>query len=344
MRIAVKNLAHSILLGVTLITGQGLAHDEHAVPVPEASKSGTQVQAAGLAFWNALTDAQRASLSFPFNGPEAEAYWTPSGDGAATSPGLRLSNLAQDQRRRLDELLIASTSSQGYFKIRTAMQVDTLSPDHRVAIFGSPQTDEYWNYSLNGPHLRYNVMVLNGHMMLMPVFYGVGALTIEDTRLPQEFNRGHELLMALTPDQRRIALVAPDWDSVEVNPNPRGVLEAKPSSFEHKGISGDQLRPDQRSLLWKLIVEYVANSDFDFAADHFEGIHAGGWQDLHFLWIGPTDESGFVFYSVSGPSILIEFGAIRTETGEITHPHVLVRDPKNAHGANWLTQYFRDHH
>lgn len=344
MRAALKNFAHSIVLGVALITGQGLAHDGHAVPLPQASKSGAQIQAAGLAFWNTLSEAQRTTLSFAFNGPEAKAYWTSSQSDGSETLGVRVSELGPDQRRRLDDLLIASTSSQGYFKIQAAMQGDARSDEHRISVFGHPQTDRYWSFSLNGPHLRYNVMVLDGHMILMPVLYGIGTRDHDGLRLPQEFSRGYELLRSLTPDQRRAAIVASNWQSAERSSETASVFEGTPDRLEHKGVSGDQLRLDQRNLMWKLIVEYVGNSDFDFAADHFERIHSGGWQNLHFLWIGPSDGSGPVFYRVSGPSILIEFAAVRTQTGEVIHPHVLMRDPNNTHGANWLTQHVTNHH
>lgn len=332
MRVAIKSIAQSFVLGVALITGQGLAHDGHAVPVPTASKSGTQIQTAGLAFWDTLNAAQRASLAYAFKGPEAADYWSASRNDAADTLGLRLSELSQDQRKLVDDLLIASTSSQGFFKIRAAMQHERSPDVHRIAIFGSPQSGDFWSFSLNGPHLRYNVMVLNGHMVLMPVFYSVAAPTEDDTPLPQEFMRGYELMNSLTPDQQSAAVVA------------SSVPEAKPYRFEQQGISGDQLRPDQRSLMWKLIVEYVANSDFDFAADHFERIHSGGWQNLYFMWMGPTDGTGPVIYRVSGPSILIEFAAMRAGSDEAFHPHVLIRDPNNAHGANWLVHHISQHH
>ena len=332
MRTALKNIAHSFVLGVALITGQGLAHDGHAVPLPMASKSGIQLQTAGLAFWDGMNAAQRATLAYAFDGPEAEAYWSASRSDAADTLGLRLSELSQNHRKLVAHMLIASTSSQGFFKIRAAMQHARLPDVHRIAVFGNPQTDDFWSFSLNGPHLRYNVMVLNGHMVLMPVFYGIEARAQDDTPLPQEFTRGYELMNSLTPDQQSAAVVA------------SSVPEAKPYRFEQQGISGDQLRPDQRSLMWKLIVEYVANSDFDFAADHFQRIHSGGWQNLHFMWIGPTDGSASVFYRVLGPSILIEFAAMRAGSGDGLHPHVLIRDPNNAHGANWLAHHVRQHH
>lgn len=339
MPTAFRNVAHSIVLGLVLIAGQGLAHDAHAVPVPTASKSGTQIQAAGLAFWHALNDAQRATLAYGFDSPEAVAYWAPSQNNAADTLGLRLSDLSRDQRRRLDDILIASTSSQGFFKIQAAMQHDRSSDVHRIAIFGNPHTDSFWSYSLNGPQLRYNVMIRGGHMVLMPVFYGVEALSNEHMTLPQEFTRGFELMRSLTPDQRKAAIVM----SNSISTQEPFDLGTNPHLFEHRGISGDQLRSDQRSLMWKLIVEYVANSDFDVAADHFKSIHSGGWQDLYFIWMGPIDGRGPVFYRLSGPSILIEFAAMSTDAGEDFHLFALVRDPNSVHGANWLTHHVHDH-
>ncbi len=64
---------------------------------------------------------------------------------------------------------------------------------------------------------------------------------------------------------------------------------------------------------------------------------------LHFAWLRSTADAAQRFmYWIHGPSILIEH--VRQGQGWTTlnHVHVIVRDPRNDHGEDWLAKHYRE--
>ena len=100
----------------------------------------------------------------------------------------------------------------------------------------------------------------------------------------------------------------------------------------------------QRKLLWVLVEEYVNNADFDVAEQQLAKIKKDGKDSLFFMWMGPSDGSEKVFYRVHGPSILIDFVDQRTGFDWNTHPHIIVRDPSNDYGQDWLQRHISEAH
>lgn len=349
------------------------AHEDHSLPVPAASRSGQQMTNAASAFLNSLSTSQESALVFEFASDTDRTHWSNAPVSSVERIGLPISRLSLEQRGLLHQLLIASTSSQGYHKIWAAVRGDEAlkeegenrelvsekfadknnhigASNYWLAIFGDARTEDSWGYLLTGHHLGANFTVVDGKATFVPMFYGSDPVALTTGAqaghvfLPQERNRGYELLSSLTDDQRATAVVA---EQVEFNKF--GAVDfsgpgTNDRPIEHRGIKGSQLSEAQRTLLWTLVQEYVGNSDFDVAADHLAKIQHDGLENLHFMWMGPTDGSEQIFYRVSGPSILIDFVDQRTGFDWNTHPHIIVRDPTNDYGADWLQRHISESH
>ena len=152
--------------------------------------------------------------------------------------------------------------------------------------------------------------------------------------LPNEGNRGLELMLSLDEEQQNAAIVASE--------KPRDVIEGpgrRSSLKEYEGLKADRLSAEQARLLRVLVAEYVGNSDFDSAEDQLKLIEKAGWDELWFSWRGPVEADGRFYYRVHGPRILIEYSRQNEN-----HDHTLVRDPKNDYGEDWLGQHYEEHH
>ena len=151
--------------------------------------------------------------------------------------GLPVGRFSLEQRVLLHNLLIASTSSQGYHKVWGAVRGDDElqregenreldSPkffdknlslgaiDYWLALFGDPRTESSWGYMLTGHHLGANFTVVEGKATFVPMFYGADPAFIANGAhaghvfLPQERSRGLELLNSLNEPQKKVAVVA----------------------------------------------------------------------------------------------------------------------------------------
>ncbi|MFZ9054107.1 MAG: DUF3500 domain-containing protein [Woeseiaceae bacterium] len=68
-------------------------------------------------------------------------------------------------------------------------------------------------------------------------------------------------------------------------------------------------------------------------------IEEAGWDKLWFSWRGPVDPKGIFYYRVHGPRVLIEYNR-----QDANHDHMIVRDPTNDYGEDWLGKHYKESH
>ena len=346
-----------------------LGQQRSAPATPSASSSARQMSGAAAAFLATLTAAQRDAATYPFTA-ENRTNWSNVPMFVHARPGLRFADLTNRQRQAAHDLLRASMSSQGYQKVTGVMRLDgvhggleleALARDgpaedarpyyreeaesfgpgsYSVAIFGDPDADTDWGWLVQGHHMGASFTVADGRTGFTPLFLGATPHVLERgiyagwSALSHEVTRGFELLVALTSEQRAVAVVADDA--------PNDVLAGvgrEDTAPEDKGLRAGDMTVAQQRLLRVLVEEYVRNSDFDAAEAQLEAIGAAGWDELRFSWRGATDDGGERFYyRVQGERILIEL------TRRPNHIHTIVRDPENDYGESWLGQAFTEEH
>lgn len=280
--------------------------------------------------------------------------------------GLLVKDMSAEQRIAVHKLLRASMSSQGYAKfagimrledqahndameslkdnpdatpIQQALAIAYDSTNYAVAIFGEPG-QQNWGWKIAGHHAAVNFTVAGGRVGFTPTFLGSNPMIVKHGQhaglmvLPQEGQRGVELMQSLNPTQQGLAKIGEEKpDNVIEGPGRRASL----TTFE--GLQASEMSADQLKLLKVLVSEYVGNSDFDTAAGQLALIENAGWGELWFSWRGPADADGNFYYRVHGPRILIEY--IRQSEN---HDHTIVRDPKNDYGEDWLGKHYEEHH
>lgn len=350
--------------------GQHEHHEEHGTEHAIATK---QMRETAREFIKSLSPEQMKELVYDFEDDSKRTYWTNAPTHSQARNGLPIGRLSIAQRVLFHQLLIASTSSQGYYKIWAAIQGDDelkLEGENReltsekfygknqslgaigyyVSFYGNPLNDTRWGYMLTGHHLAANFTVIDGSTTFVPMFYGSDPKYISHgkhagyTFLPKERNRALTLLKSLDKEQLKRVVIQEEYPSNKFGPIDFQGPGKKDTPLENRGIRADELNGKQQKLLWVLIEEYVRNADFETAESWLEKIEKDGMNTLYFMWMGPTDGSEKIFFRVNGPSILIDFADQRTGFDWNTHPHTIVRDPSNDYGEDWMQRHIEEYH
>ena len=329
--------------------------------------SAARMRDAAIAFLSSLPPAARTAVSFPLEAAQRTA-WSNLPVALVPRVGINVGELGIESRRRLHDLLRASTSSQGYHKIAAIMRHDDVlrageleylqhnpprpragrnaiesmgSANYWVALFGQPGREQPWAWLITGHHLGATFTCAGGRVAAAPLF--LGAQPLADLAGPyagfvvlgHEGLRGLDLVGSLHPEQAKVAVVStePFFSDVLTGVGRRTSLS------RYEGLPAGDLDPPQRKLLLALVDEYVRNADADAAQRHLEAIEQAGLDQLHFSWRGPTDDFRSPFYyRIHGPRLIIEFAV-----QEPNHVHTIMRDPQNDYGMDWLALHYEEH-
>ena len=277
--------------------------------------------------------------------------------------GVLIKDMTDEQQRAAHALMRATMSSQGYAKFAGIMLLEDLlhqieaqdesrsGPladaflatrdygNYALSIFGKPG-DANWGWKIAGHHAAANFTISNDRVAFTPTFLGSSPMEVESGRyaglmvLAHEGQYGIDFMTSLDSAQQKKATIADDAaKDVFEGPGRRKSLER----FE--GLPTKDLTEEQAHLLRKLVAEYLHNADHDAAHAQMAAIEEAGWDKLWFSWRGPVDPKGMFYYRVHGPRVLIEYNRQNAN-----HDHMIVRDPTNDYGEDWLGKHYKESH
>lgn len=337
--------ASLVLLGAALLALPSARADP-------ASSGAARCVVAARVFLEGLVPEQRKRVVRPFDHAARRKPAHPPGAVPATT-GIRTGELADGQRVRLHDFLGCGLSSQGYQKVIAVVRraevvrqafakVPVAERETRsetgpgffwITVFGEPSAEKPFGWRIEGHHLSIDFTVANGRLAVSPAFLGAEPAVM--TRgawagfrvLDAEFARGLELLESLTPPQRQRAVLGATLPAALLAVPGGPGLPATPA-----GLPAAALDEAQRTLLWRLVDEYVGNLEPGTAAQLRARIAADGVEKLHFAWMGPVARGQPVYYRLQGPSLQVEFlhapNAVAAAQGpDLNHIHVFWRVP-----------------
>ena len=309
---------------------------------------------AAKAFLTALDDGQRAAVRFPV---DSEIWRTWSNiHRNLMRHGLCMADLSGRQRELAYGVLRASTGARAYETARNAMRLnETLAemtglPEefgelfYWISIFGEPSVSEPWGFQFDGHHCNINCFVLGDQIVLSPMLLGSEPVTAEagvykgTTVLREEEAEGWAFMDALTPEQRKKALIGMDLP-----------FDGYASGFKdnivvpYDGLPVREMSPKQREQLATLIKRYTDRLPGGHAQVRLDEV-TGHLDETVFAWIGEFDPVSPFYYRIYNPVIFIEFyhqpGVALPNTGyNRRHAHALVRTPNgNDYGRELLRQ------
>jgi hypothetical protein len=229
-------------------------------------KPAVDMASTAQAFWKSLTPEQQAKAGFEWKSEERlNWHFIPR-----PRKGLPLKEMNAEQRQAALAVLKSGVSQQGFKRIETIMSLEEVlqkieqgrgpardSEMYFVSVFGKPG-DATWGWRFEGHHLSMNFTVVNQQAVGHPAFMGTNPGEVKDgpkkgTRgLGEEEDLGRALVIALSADQKKAAIVAEEAPKDIITGNARQAKLLMP-----QGIAYSALETAQKQQLMNLVKVYA---------------------------------------------------------------------------------------
>jgi hypothetical protein len=307
----------------------------------------TVMRAAAAALADALDADARASLTTTLDDPAYRQWRYLPGprDGAL------LADMTDAQRGLAFALLDTGCGAASRDTARAVIYLDIVRRelgggdpqpgDDRFwwRVIGDPANDEAWAWRVNGHHLAVHVTVVRDQVTVTPSFFGSEPATVLSGPraglrvLTAEEDLARDLLESLDDDQRTVAVTsdaAPDDILTRNDP----VADA---SVISGGIAHADLRPDQQQRLAALVQHYFGRTPEVAARDAWDRATRAGLDEVRFAWAGGPGRGERHYYSVLGPTFLLEYDNTQDDAN---HIHSVWRDLREDFGGDLLAAHY----
>ncbi len=323
------------------------------------------VRRAAEAFLASLTEAQRASTTFPIDADEWRKW---ANQSYYVRQGISFKVMTGAQRDAAFGLLRASLSAKGLKLTRDIMRLNhTLGElnnnnfqefgewHYHLTIMGTPSAGAPWGWQFDGHHAVINYFVLGDQVVMTPTFMGSEPATAHSGKykgtaiLRDEQRRALAFVNGLTREQRAKAILSFSKTGNNI------LTEAWRDNvtLDYAGLSANALSERQRREFLELIALYVDNMAEGHARVRMEEVRQH-LERTWFAWIGSTDAGGVFYYRIHSPVILVEFDHTRPTNlrhlatdplaPDADHIHTIVRTPNgNDYGKDLLRQHYERH-
>jgi hypothetical protein len=330
-------------------------------PIRSTGVSTEPVRLAANAFLANLDAAQRDKATFPVDDDEWRKWMNQS---FYVRQGVSFEEMTPKQRDAALALMRASLSAKGLQLSEDIMKLNhtlgELNGDnfeeydeglYWITVMGEPSAKEPWGWQVDGHHLIVNYFVLGDQVVMTPLFVGSEPVTATSgkykglTVLQQERAEGLRMLEALTPEQKKQAII----ETSKAGSSNLGEAFKDNLVLDYAGVPVRSLSAQQKALLTSLIGLFVGNMDDGHAKVRMDEVNAR-LDDTYFAWIGPTGADSAFYYRIHSPVILIEFDQqppvnlrhlATSQAPTRDHIHAVVRTPNgNDYGKDLLRQHY----
>lgn len=312
-----------------------------------ASLTTTQrIVAATNAFLATLEDDEKAAVAFASADTAQKQRWSNLPGGVFKRAGLRWADLDDTERAAWLEVMKITLSQEGYRRVIDEWRADDAlaanSPGgvraqfgmgfYYIALIGTPSETKPWQWQWGGHHVTINATIVGPNLSLTPSFIGVQPASYTDSdgktvRPLGDIERDAFVLLSwLEPEQRRAAILGRSAIDVVLGPGEDG------KTIAPQGLRADRMSADQRAALMRLIAHYTGLVNEEDGA--LRTVEVQSQLDAtYFAWYGPTEPGSAIYFRVTGPSLVIEYGA--QGPGAPSHIHGIYRDPTNDYASRY---------
>jgi hypothetical protein len=317
----------------------------------------------------ALDDEGRKRITFDVDAPEWQTWANP--EFMQFDTGLRLEFQPPEVREKALALVRASLSPEGYGVTSAMMLINGFLGEvvgletvlnefsYNVALYGDPDLRAPWGWQLFGHHAAVNCLVVEGRMVLSPVFLGAEPDEIDAGPhaglagpFADRITLGTALMAALTPDQRRVAtvyaqLVDPAMPAGRVHPGDERHLAG---AFQDnrvipvEGIRVAELPAEAQRIVLAIAEAFVRLLPAGPRAARLREIEQH-LDETWFSWIGGHEPGDVFYYRVQSPVLIAELDHhcgvfLDYDTPKPFHIHTVLRTPHgNDYGRAWVRQW-----
>ncbi|HZN35891.1 MAG TPA: DUF3500 domain-containing protein [Pirellulaceae bacterium] len=331
------------LLALTVVLSATAAWSYYRLAV-----TGETMGEAATKFLAALSAEQRAKAALPYDDARRSAWHFIPLEGAKEREGLKVREMSPEQRTAAFALLKSALSEVGYGKATKIMELESLllelqkpkaapirdSERYYFVVYGAPTSEGRWGLSIEGHHLSLNFVVDKGKVISStPTAFCANPAIVMNENVPsikkgtrllaKEETLAFELLASLSPEQKKVAVIA-DKALGEV----RSAGEPQPPTDAPAGLAAEKLTGQQRGILQSLLDAYCENLPADVVKERREAIEKQGLGQVHFAWAGAQQPGVGHYYRVQGPTFLIEFVNTQPDSAgnPANHIHSMWRD------------------
>ncbi|KAL2783611.1 hypothetical protein BJX66DRAFT_318203 [Aspergillus keveii] len=320
-----------------------------------------------------VPESQREALRYPIEAPEWRSWMNP--EIYMFHHGIRLEEVSDGVVKAIHEVLRASLSSQGYFKVRGCMEVNRFlgelvegtkvmnEKSYNFLLFGEPSRTEPWGWQIYGHHLCMNCFVIRSQMVISPIFMGAEPNIIDEgpekglVLFSDQEDTAVALMQALDDDIRgKVCISAqlsgatvPSWRYHPADQRHVGGAFQDNRVMPYEGYLVAKMSTHQQDLTRRLLhlgLNYLPES---VLVTRLEEI-SRHWDETYFCWIGSFGPNDAFYYKIHSPVVMMEFDHhsgvfLNNKTPLPFHIHTSVRTPNgNDYGKMLLRQYLDERH
>jgi hypothetical protein len=323
---------------------------------------------AAQALLESLDEASRDTISFPVDAPEWQTWANP--EFLQFDTGLRLEFQPADVRKKALDLVAASLSPAGYELAHNMMLMNGFLGEvvgletilnefsYNLALYGKPDLLAPWGWHLYGHHCAINCLVVQGRMVLSPVFFGAEPNEIDEgphaglTSFGERIALAIELMASLPAEMRRDAvtyeqMVDPKMPRGRVHPGDERHLAG---AFQDnrviptEGIRWADMPTKAQDLLLAMVDQFVAPLPAGPRAARMLEVR-DHLSETWFSWIGGHQPGDVFYYRIQSPVIIVELDHhcgvfLNYDHPQPFHIHTVMRTPHgNDYGRSYVRQW-----
>ena len=318
---------------------------------------------------DALDDDGRQRIAFDVDAVEWQTWANP--EFLQFDTGVRLELQPPQVRQKALDLMRASLSAEGYELTRNMMLINGFLGEvvgletvlnefsYNLALYGEPHLRAPWGWQLYGHHCAVNCLVVEGRMVLCPVFLGAEPDEIDagphaglSGPFADRIDLGLRLMAALPDEQRQAAtvyaqMVDPAMPEGRVHPGDERHLagafqDNRVIPFEGMRVAEMPAEAQQHALA-------IAET---FTRLLPEGPRAARMREIEahldetwFAWIGGSQPGDVFYYRLQSPVLIAELDHhtgvfLDYDTPQTFHIHTVLRTPHgNDYGRAWVRRW-----
>ncbi|WP_116453664.1 DUF3500 domain-containing protein [Blastococcus litoris] len=321
----------------------------------------------------ALDDEGRKRISYDADDVEWQTWANP--EFMQFDTGLRLDLQPVEVRERALALMRASLSPEGYELAHAMMLINGFLGEvvgletvlnefsYNVALYGEPDLRAPWGWQLFGHHCAVNCLVVEGRMVVSPVFLGAEPDEIDAGPraglrdvFADRIELGTALMAALPEEQRRAVtvyeqMVDPAMPPGRVHPGDERHLAG--AFQDNRVIPVEGVRVADMPVDAQRAALAIAAS---FARLLPEGPRRARMREIEahldetwFCWIGGSQPGDVFYYRLQSPVLVAELDHhcgvfLDYDTPQPFHVHTVLRTPHgNDYGRAWVRQWQERH-
>jgi Protein of unknown function (DUF3500) len=286
-----------------------------------------------------LNNEQKVKTLFSFDAKN-RTEWTNLPIDQKLRLGIGLSELSDEQKIALHQILRTVLSPEGYQKALFIIQYDedthqrlasTNSPiahlygqqKYWTSVFGEPVEGKNWGFKFEGHHLSLNFTFSSKGVTCTPMFTGINpALTSMGPFagryiMEPENEIGNALFNSLTDSQKNKVIIG----THPTNADPMAQTGKEAFFNEEKGLLFTEMTKNQQDLVIQIMHAWAGNLNANFALEKTNSM-LRNINNIRFCWLGENDPNKLHYYRIYAPNFSFEF---TNRDGGIQHFHSLWR-------------------